>query len=166
LHRSTGLQVDHSTAEKSPEQQLIRKTLDAFQRRGVEVRELALCACRNGSVWKSVGMASETPTTVGTVSPWDTDELLVLLSDPLRRQIICSLAAGPKPASETSSAGRNRHVYHRHFTRLRKAGIIIRKEKAKDRRKPLYYLDPRIAIGRADGILTVNFGRGQMRIQN
>lgn len=66
-----------------------------------------------------------------------------LLADPVRRQIIATLALGPRrPTSLAKEIGLSRPATTRHLLLLRDAGLVRTMPSYLDRRAVLYAIDP------------------------
>jgi len=100
------------------------------------------------------------------VRRWVPKEVFRLLSDPFRRRVILSLANGEmKTAMELNAAsGMKRHTYLKHLSLLCKAGFLLQKQNAKDRRQPLYTLSPGISVCKSNEEFTVDFGCCVLRL--
>ncbi len=116
--------------------------------------------------WKNRGMAQDANNGGLKIRGLKTDDIFLMVNDPLRRAIIRSLADGSMKVSADlgGPSGGRRHNKLKHIAALCKAGILVQKENPKDARTPLYALSPIVDVRREDNMLIVDFGRYRMRL--
>src|SRR4051794_19204434 len=76
------------------------------------------------------------------VRRWNTDEVFLMLKEPVRQQILRALFAGEgKTAMDLNSAsGKTRHAYLKHLNAMFDAGFLVKRKNSDDGRQPLYAL--------------------------
>ena len=107
------------------------------------------------------------PKTTGLkVRSFDTDAVFAMLNDPVRRRIILSLANGGMKTAEDIGAGTGmrRPTYLKQLRVLCEAGLLVKKENPDHGRKPLFGLAAAVVVCKSDDCMTVDFGRGMLRV--
>ncbi|MDB6024772.1 MAG: hypothetical protein JWM68_995 [Verrucomicrobiales bacterium] len=79
---------------------------------------------------------------------WDQNEIYLMLSDPMRRGMLLSMARkGPNTATVLAGGGVKRtDSALKHLVCLRAAGLVITKPNPNDGRRLLYALSPAVSV--------------------
>ncbi|MBA4148813.1 MAG: helix-turn-helix transcriptional regulator [Verrucomicrobia bacterium] len=93
-------------------------------------------------------------------SQWNMDEIFFVLSDPLRRGIVLSVAKnGPQTAESLQRcSGRKLDATLKQLALMRDSGLMVKKENAADRRKSLYAIAPGVPFTTNDSGVFIDFG--------
>ena len=107
-----------------------------------------------------------TAETTSKTQVWDLDLVFSVLSDPVRRGIIVSLAQkGPQTASDLAPVGKSRGHSRVNLNRIvkalanmRESGLIVVLPHPTDGRKQLYALAPGIVVAKTETGCSLEFG--------
>jgi hypothetical protein len=97
---------------------------------------------------------------------WDQDFIFSILSDPIRRGIIVTLAQkGPQTASAFAPVGRNRMASMvclnrivKTLSKMRDSGLVVVLPHPTDGRKQLYAITPGIIVTKTEKNCSLEFG--------
>lgn len=97
---------------------------------------------------------------------WDENLIFSALADPVRRQMLLTLArGGPQPASILMLSARRRlDATLKHLTAMRSAGLLITKPDPTDGRRMLYSLAPTIPLSKTEQGAVIDFGFCLLRL--
>ena len=115
-------------------------------------------------------MADSPAGTPGPAAPFPTrlkaDVVFAMLADPVRRQLLETLAAGiPRGASSLApGVSRRLDAALKHLTALRDASLVVTQDDPRDRRRQLYSLSPDITVRPTERGQEIDFGCCVLRV--
>ena len=130
--------------------------------------ELEIAGLRwDGSFFTEYFMAdtNPSPAPVAKAAAWNEDLIYSMLADPVRRQLLLTLAQnGGQPASGLmSGVGRRLDATLKQLTTLREAGLLVTTPDRVDKRRVLYSLAPSVPVVKTETGVTIDFGFCQLR---
>ncbi len=99
---------------------------------------------------------------------FDADVIFPIVADPIRRQLLETLAAGKPLAASQIAPGASRRLdaVLKHLAALKAAGLILVNSDPVDRRRQLYSLSPAVTVRSVGGRRELDFGCCVMRMGN